>query len=86
LAYNWDYFLHLIMDMTHNGRYRSSVKTGSTVDIIQKGDQHSGKKTRGVVREILTHSLFHPHGIKVRLRDGRIGRVTGIITDEGTHG
>ncbi|MDD1700279.1 MAG: YwbE family protein [Methanoregula sp.] len=74
------------MDMTHNGRYRSSVKTGSTVDIIQKGDQRSGKTTRGVVQEILTHSLFHPHGIKVRLRDGRIGRVTGIIRDEGTHG
>jgi uncharacterized repeat protein (TIGR03833 family) len=72
------------MDTTHNSRYRSSVQPGSTVDIIQKGDQRSGKTTRGVVQEILTHSLFHPHGIKVRLKDGRIGRVTGIISADGT--
>jgi uncharacterized repeat protein (TIGR03833 family) len=51
-----------------------------TVDIIQKGDQRSGKLTRGTVKEILTHSSFHPHGIKVRLSDGRVGRVAAIIS------
>lgn len=65
----------------HDGRYRCAISAGSTVDIIQKQDQRSGKKTRGVVREILTGSSFHPHGIKVRLRDGMVGRVETIIPD-----
>jgi uncharacterized repeat protein (TIGR03833 family) len=52
------------------------------VDIIQKADQRSGKTTRGVVKEIFTGSAFHPHGIKVRLVDGRVGRVAGIIRTE----
>ena len=68
------------MDTAHNGRYRSSVHAGCTVDIIQKDDQRSGKTTRGVVQEILTHSLFHPHGVKVRLKDGHLGRVAEIIS------
>lgn len=70
------------METTNNGRNRSSVLPGNTVDIIQKADQRSGKTTRGVVKEILTGSAFHPHGIKVRLVDGRVGRVTGIIRTE----
>lgn len=65
-----------------DGRYRCAVSTGSTVDIIRKQDQRSGKKTRGVVGEILTGSSFHPHGIKVRLRDGMVGRVLAIIEDK----
>jgi uncharacterized repeat protein (TIGR03833 family) len=57
------------------------------VDIIQKADQRSGKLTRGTVREILTKSQTHPHGIKVRLEDGRIGRVAAIVEAEpGTAG
>jgi uncharacterized repeat protein (TIGR03833 family) len=64
-----------------DGRYRCAVSTGSTVDIIRKQDQRSGRKTRGVVGEILTGSSFHPHGIKVRLRDGVIGRVEAIVED-----
>jgi uncharacterized repeat protein (TIGR03833 family) len=63
----------------NNPRLRNSIRPGITVDIIQKQDQQSGKKTRGIVREILTNSLTHPHGIKVRLTDGRVGRVIGII-------
>jgi uncharacterized repeat protein (TIGR03833 family) len=46
-----------------------------------KQDQPSGRKTRGIVGEILTNSSFHPHGIKVRLRDGKVGRVGGIVDD-----
>jgi uncharacterized repeat protein (TIGR03833 family) len=51
-----------------------------TVDVVRKEDQRTGKKTRGVVQEILTGSATHPHGIKVRLRDGTVGRVAGIIS------
>ena len=70
------------MDTKNNGRQRSSVLPGNAVDIIQKADQRSGKTTRGVVKEILTGSAFHPHGIKVRLVEGRVGRVAGIIRTE----
>jgi uncharacterized repeat protein (TIGR03833 family) len=70
------------MDTKNNGKQRSSVLPGNAVDIIQKADQRSGKTTRGVVKEILTGSAFHPHGIKVRLVDGRVGRVAGIIRTE----
>lgn len=72
--------IHITGD-THDGRYRCAISTGLTVDIIKKQDQRSGKKTRGVVGEILTGSSFHPHGIKVRLRDGMVGRVETIVPD-----
>jgi len=62
-----------------SGKYRNAVKPGLTVDIVQKQDQRTGKLTRGRVREILTNSASHPHGIKVRLDDGRVGRVAAII-------
>ncbi len=58
---------------------RKSIKPGYIVDIVQKQDQRNGKLTRGVVLEILTKSSFHPHGIKVRLKDGRVGRIKEII-------
>jgi len=62
-----------------DGRYRSSVRIGSTVEIVRKQDQKTVKKTRGVVAGILTNTSYHPHGIKVRLRDGRVGRVVTIV-------
>jgi len=49
------------------------------VDVILKKDQRTGKRTRGIVKELLTNSSFHPHGIKVRLEDGQVGRVAEII-------
>lgn len=61
------------------GNARDAIRPGYTVDVIRKEDQRTGKKTRGIVREILTGSSFHPHGIKVRLNDGTVGRVSGII-------
>jgi uncharacterized repeat protein (TIGR03833 family) len=64
-----------------DGRLRSSVRAGSTVEIVQKKDQGTGKRTTGTVAEILTNSASHPHGIKVRLRDGTVGRVVGIAGD-----
>ena len=52
-----------------DGRKRENIRPGIAVDIVLKKDQHSGKLTRGVVRDILTKSAGHPHGIKVRLVD-----------------
>ncbi len=62
-----------------NGQNRVDVKIGSEVDIILKADQRTGQLTRGIVAEILTSSSFHPHGIKVRLEDGQVGRVQNIL-------
>jgi len=70
------------MDTQKNPQQRASIRIGMTVDIIQKQDQRTGKRTRGMVEEILTSSAFHPHGIKVRLADGRVGRVAGIVSPE----
>ncbi len=61
-----------------NGTHRGDIKPGSRVFIVLKKDQHSGKLTEGVVRDILTKSPTHPHGIKVRLESGEIGRVKKI--------
>ena len=62
-----------------NGKDRRNIRPGLTVDIVLKKDQGSGKLTRGVVRDILTRSVNHPHGIKVRLADGQVGRVKKIL-------
>ncbi|MBM7665559.1 putative repeat protein (TIGR03833 family) [Solibacillus kalamii] len=58
-----------------NGKNRSDVYPGLEVDIVLKKDQRTGKTTRGIVKDLLTNSSSHPHGIKVRLTDGQIGRV-----------
>ncbi|MDZ7580312.1 MAG: YwbE family protein [Deltaproteobacteria bacterium] len=62
------------------GTHRGDIRAGSEVYIVLKKDQRSGKLTRGRVKDILTPSAFHPHGIKVRLDDGQVGRVKQIIT------
>jgi uncharacterized repeat protein (TIGR03833 family) len=64
-----------------NGKTRSSIKPGMTVLIVLKQDQGTGKLTRGVVRDILTKSPTHPHGIKVRLESGAVGRVQTIVEE-----
>lgn len=61
-----------------NGQNRTDIKPGLSVKIVLKQDQRSGKLTSGVVKDILTKSSFHPHGIKVRLEDGQVGRVKDI--------
>ena len=58
---------------------RDKIKIGITVQIIQKQDQRTGNLTEGIVKKILTSSNFHPHGIKVELDNGKIGRVQNII-------
>ncbi len=62
-----------------NGQNRKDIKPGIEVFIVQKQDQRSGKRTRGVVKDILTNSATHPHGIKVRLQTGEVGRVQEIV-------
>lgn len=62
-----------------NGQIRSNIKPGITVLIVLKQDQRTGKLTKGVVKDILTKSPNHPHGIKIRLMDGQVGRVKEIV-------
>jgi uncharacterized repeat protein (TIGR03833 family) len=61
-----------------DGRNRKDIRLGIKVSIVLKQDQRTGKLTEGVVKEILTKSAFHPHGIKVRLANGQVGRVQKI--------
>ncbi len=61
-----------------NGQERDNIRPGLRVSIVQKQHQGSGELTEGIVKDILTSSLTHPHGIKVRLETGEVGRVQGI--------
>ncbi|MBN9415453.1 hypothetical protein ABS71_11550 [bacterium SCN 62-11] len=63
------------------GNNRSEIRPGLRVEVILKADQRSGKRTPGVVKDILTNSPTHPHGIKVRLADGQVGRVCNILSN-----
>ena len=65
--------------MPVDGKNRKDIKPGSRVKVVQKQDQRSGKLTEGIVKDILTNSASHPHGIKVRLESGIVGRVKEII-------
>lgn len=65
-----------------DGRNRSDIHPGMTVAIVRKADQRSGRLTHGPVRDNLTRSARHPHGIKVRLTTGQVGRVKHIVTAE----
>jgi uncharacterized repeat protein (TIGR03833 family) len=68
------------------GELRKDIRPGLEVEIVQKADQRTGKRTRGIVREILTPSPSHPHGIKVRLTTGEVGRVKAILTGKSPPG
>lgn len=65
-----------------NGRNRKDIKVESHVEIVQKQDQRSGELTEGYVKRILTKSATHPHGIKVQLETGEVGRVQNILEEE----
>lgn len=65
-----------------DGQNRKDIRPGQRVEIILKQDQRTGRRTAGVVKDILTSAPYHSRGIKVRLDDGRIGRVQGILPDE----
>ncbi len=62
-----------------DGRNRSDIESGLKVKVVLKKDQRSGSLTEGIIKDILTNSSFHPHGIKVRLESGDVGRVKEIF-------
>lgn len=62
-----------------NGQQRNEIKIGMYVGVVLKNDQRTGDITEGVVKKILTNSNYHPHGIKVMLEDGQVGRVKEIL-------
>ena len=62
-----------------NGIVRADIKPGTRVKVVQKQDQRPGKLTEGIVKDVLTKSATHPHGIKVRLESGIVGRVKKFI-------
>jgi len=64
-----------------DGRNRADINIGAEVNIVLKEDQGTGMLTNGFVKNLLTKSKFHPHGIKVRLEDGQVGRVKEIIEE-----
>lgn len=64
-----------------DGRIRKNVHIGQVVEIVQKQDQRSGNLTEGVVKRLLTKSPKHPHGIKVQLDSGEVGRVKVILNE-----
>ena len=64
-----------------NGNRREDIYPGLEVEIILKKDQRTGKRTRGIVKDLLTSAPYHSRGIKVRLEDGQIGRVVEVIGD-----
>lgn len=64
-----------------NGQHRKDIRPGLTVEVVLKEDQRTGRRTRGVVKDILTKSPQHPHGIKVRLETGEVGRVKEIVPE-----
>ena len=65
-----------------DGRRRDDIRPGMRVEIVLKKDQRTGKRTVGVIRDILTSAAHHSRGIKVRLDDGQVGRVQAILSDE----
>jgi uncharacterized repeat protein (TIGR03833 family) len=65
-----------------DGRNRKDIRVGIEVEVVQKQDQRSGDLTEGVVKRILTKSPKHPHGIKVQLETGEVGRVKNILAEE----
>ena len=65
-----------------SGRKSENIKVGMEVEIVLKKDQPTGELTYGIVKRILTKSKFHPHGIKVMLDDGKVGRVKNIISEK----
>lgn len=67
------------MTNSKDGKNRNHIKTGLKVNIVLKSDQKTGRLTQGIVKDILTNSPSHPHGIKVRLEDGQVGRVKEIL-------
>lgn len=70
------------MENTKSGKKRNNIKIGMLVEVVEKHNQQSGELTEGFVKRILTNSKTHPHGIKVMLQTGEVGRVKHILEEE----
>jgi uncharacterized repeat protein (TIGR03833 family) len=70
------------MENTKSGKNRKNIKTGILVEVVEKQNQRTGELTEGFVKRILTNSATHPHGIKVMLDTGEVGRVQHILDEE----
>jgi len=70
------------MENTKSGKNRKNIKTGILVEVVEKQNQRTGELTEGFVKRILTNSATHPHGIKVMLDTGKVGRVQHILDEE----
>jgi uncharacterized repeat protein (TIGR03833 family) len=70
------------MENTKSGKNRKNIKTGILVEVVEKQNQRTGELTEGFVKQILTNSATHPHGIKVMLDTGEVGRVQHILDEE----
>lgn len=70
--------LEYLIGTNMNGTIRTNIQKGFSVSIVLKQDQRTGKLTEGIVKDILTNSPSHPHGIKVRLESGEVGRVKTV--------
>lgn len=75
-------FICALIFFKMDGRKRSEVKPGLLVNIVQKNHQRTGELTEGIVKNLLTNSPNHPHGIKVRLETGEVGRVQEILDED----
>ena len=71
-----------MMENIKSGKKRSNIKIGMLVEVVKKQNQRSGELTEGFVKRILTNSKTHPHGIKVMLQTGEVGRVKNILEEE----
>jgi uncharacterized repeat protein (TIGR03833 family) len=83
LLFNWSTFsyrVRVVGGIDMDGKRRADIHAGLEVLIVLKQDQATGNTTRGVVKDILTNSSTHPHGIKVRLESGAVGRVKEILS------
>ena len=78
------FYLAIFLPFVPDGHKRSDIKIGSKVRVVEKRNQPSGKLTEGIVRRILTSSPNHPHGIKVELGSGIVGRVKEILAGESS--
>lgn len=76
------FFIALVQKIEMKGNYRKNIRPGLAVKIVMKEDQRSGELTEGYVKDILTNAPQHPHGIKVRLDTGEVGRVKEVIEEE----
>jgi uncharacterized repeat protein (TIGR03833 family) len=81
---NLEFVPEIIENIKMNGKQRKDIRPGTRVAIVLKQDQRTGRQTVGIVKDLLTNSAFHPHGIKVRLTDGQVGRVQEILISDSS--